>query len=148
MSIPCYNLTLNLANVCRLCMQTKPALLCLFSENESPEQAMPLRCKIASLAPSVKVDPNDGLPTHVCRQCVNQVNVSYNFKRQCELSDAAFRDYLKNKNTGNSSAEDEQNESQTTLRPSAESITNWAYMNVKAELSEYQSNENKTVEQV
>ena len=54
----CFNLTLNFANVCRLCMQTKPALLCLFSENETPERAMPLRCKIASLAPSVKVSAN------------------------------------------------------------------------------------------
>lgn len=52
-----------------------------------------------------QVDAYDGLPTHVCRQCVNQVNVSYNFKRQCEISDAAFRELLRNHRSGSQSSE-------------------------------------------
>lgn len=51
------------------------------------------------------MDAYDGLPTHVCRQCVNQVNVSYNFKKQCEISDATFRELLKNQKLGSESSE-------------------------------------------
>lgn len=51
------------------------------------------------------MDAYDGLPTHVCRQCVNQVNVSYNFKRQCEISDATFRELLRNHRSGSQSSE-------------------------------------------
>ncbi|PSN53997.1 hypothetical protein C0J52_13477 [Blattella germanica] len=89
---------------------------------------------------SSKVDPNDGLPNHVCRQCVNQVNVSYNFKRQCELSDAAFRDYLKN-DKSDLLLPVKHNESQSLSRPDI-NAENWAYLNVKAELSECHSDEN------
>lgn len=36
----------------------------------------------------------DGLPAQVCQQCVQQVNISYDFKIQCERSDANLRHYL------------------------------------------------------
>jgi len=38
----------------------------------------------------------DGLPAQVCQQCVQQVNICYNFKIQCERSDANLRHYLHN----------------------------------------------------
>ena len=38
----------------------------------------------------------DGLPAQVCQQCVQQVNICYNFKIQCERSDANLRHYLQN----------------------------------------------------
>ena len=36
----------------------------------------------------------DGLTAQVCQQCVQQVNICYNFKIQCERSDANLRHYL------------------------------------------------------
>jgi hypothetical protein len=33
----------------------------------------------------------DGLPAQVCERCVHQVNESFNFKLQCESSDATLR---------------------------------------------------------
>jgi hypothetical protein len=56
MSIPFFNMPLNFANVCRLCMQEKSTLLSLFIDTEVSDQVTPLRCKIMSLAPGVKVD--------------------------------------------------------------------------------------------
>jgi hypothetical protein len=55
MSIPFFNMPLNFANVCRLCMQEKSTLLSLFIDTEVSDQVTPLRCKIMSLAPGVKV---------------------------------------------------------------------------------------------
>jgi hypothetical protein len=37
----------------------------------------------------------DSLPAQVCHQCFQQVNSSYNFKLQCESSDIALRQYLR-----------------------------------------------------
>ncbi|XP_069676003.1 gastrula zinc finger protein XlCGF26.1-like isoform X2 [Periplaneta americana] len=142
-----YNMTLNFATICRLCMQEKPTLLSLFSDGEISEQVTPLRCKIMSLAPAVKVDLFDGLPTHVCRQCVNQVNVSYNFKKQCEISDATFREYLKNQRLQQSeSSEDKQNDEQCSEKASDEPSENWAYVKVKAELLDFPSDDNNGAE--
>jgi hypothetical protein len=38
---------------------------------------------------------DDGLPGQVCQRCTRLVNLSYNFKLQCESSDATLRQYLK-----------------------------------------------------
>lgn len=37
---------------------------------------------------------NDGLPTQICNKCVAKLHISYQFKRQCEKSDAKLRQYL------------------------------------------------------
>jgi hypothetical protein len=37
----------------------------------------------------------DSLPAQVCHQCIQQVNSSYNFKLQCESSDIALHQYLR-----------------------------------------------------
>jgi hypothetical protein len=42
----------------------------------------------------LQVYAGDGLPAQVCQQCVQQVNICYNFKIQCEKSDANLREYL------------------------------------------------------
>jgi len=36
----------------------------------------------------------DGLPAQVCERCVHQVNESFNFKLQCESSDATLRQFI------------------------------------------------------
>jgi hypothetical protein len=36
----------------------------------------------------------DELPDKVCTECVHQVNVSYNFKLQCETTDMTLRQML------------------------------------------------------
>jgi hypothetical protein len=36
----------------------------------------------------------DELPDKVCAECMHQVNISYNFKLQCETSDVTLRQML------------------------------------------------------
>lgn len=44
----------------------------------------------------LKVWQNDGLPTQICNKCVAKLHISYQFKKQCEKSDAKLRQYLTN----------------------------------------------------
>lgn len=46
---------------------------------------------------------NDGLPSQICNKCVAKLHISYQFKRQCEKSDAKLRQYI----TGGSSVVNE-----------------------------------------
>ncbi|XP_033610399.1 uncharacterized protein LOC111872057 isoform X2 [Cryptotermes secundus] len=81
-------MALDLRNICRLCMQDEDSLLPLFEvENGLP-------AKIEAISACIKVCAGDGLPAQVCQQCVQQVNICYNFKIQCERSDANLREYL------------------------------------------------------
>ncbi|GFG37371.1 hypothetical protein Cfor_12708, partial [Coptotermes formosanus] len=49
----------------------------------------------------------DSLPAQVCHQCIQQVNSSYNFKLQCESSDIALRQYLRNLGSQSNSYQEE-----------------------------------------
>jgi hypothetical protein len=41
----------------------------------------------------------DNLPTQICALCAQKVDGFYDFKLQCERSDAALRQYLKEQNS-------------------------------------------------
>jgi hypothetical protein len=73
MSIPFFNMPLNFANVCRLCMQEKSTLLSLFIDTEVSDQVTPLRCKIMSLAPGVKVDQVDQYYYFLLEVCISLI---------------------------------------------------------------------------
>nr|CAD7603595.1 unnamed protein product [Timema genevievae] len=55
--------------------------------------------QIALTTRSLSVFEGDGLPTLICQQCIHQVNRSYDFKMQCERSDAMLRQYANNTNS-------------------------------------------------
>ncbi|XP_021921446.1 zinc finger and SCAN domain-containing protein 31-like isoform X3 [Zootermopsis nevadensis] len=78
-------MVVNFINTCRLCMAEKQSLLPLFDEGGS------LPDRIMTLVPLVKMFAGDGLPAQVCEHCVHKVNESFNFKLQCERSDATLR---------------------------------------------------------
>lgn len=46
------------------------------------------------LCSPLQVYVNDGLPSLICHRCLYQVEKSYDFKTQCEASDAMLRKYL------------------------------------------------------
>ncbi|PSN35216.1 hypothetical protein C0J52_16888 [Blattella germanica] len=81
-------MVMNFSNLCRLCMGEKEILMPLFETNGS------LPDRIMTIVPVVKVSAGDGLPAKVCELCVKQVNDSFNFKLQCESSDATLRQIL------------------------------------------------------
>lgn len=81
-------MTVNFGKICRLCMKQTEKLLPVFcQDNIIPERVM-------SLSPSLKLCVGDELPDKVCTECVHQVNISYNFKLQCENSDVTLRQML------------------------------------------------------
>lgn len=41
---------------------------------------------------------NDGLPPHICSQCILNVSRAYTFKQQAETSEATLRQYISNYN--------------------------------------------------
>lgn len=42
---------------------------------------------------------NDGLPAQVCNKCSAKLHISFQFKKQCEKSDAKLRQYVVNSNS-------------------------------------------------
>ncbi|XP_075235455.1 uncharacterized protein LOC142332735 [Lycorma delicatula] len=74
--------------VCRLCLAQAEVMCPIFSSHSSHGIALPQR--IMSCA-QIKVVEGDGLPASICHQCLAQVDKSYQFKLQCEKSDATLR---------------------------------------------------------
>jgi hypothetical protein len=48
----------------------------------------------------VQLFAGDGLPALICHRCLYQVERSFEFKEQCEHSDATLRQYLKKQRVG------------------------------------------------
>ncbi|XP_063232397.1 zinc finger protein 674-like [Bacillus rossius redtenbacheri] len=84
-----------LDSMCRLCMSQEGILYPIFYQDASGGPTHNLPSKIMTFA-AVKVYEGDGLPTLICQQCIHQVNRSYDFKIQCENSDAMLRQYASN----------------------------------------------------
>ena len=48
----------------------------------------------------IQIFAGDGLPALICHRCLYQVERSFEFKEQCEHSDATLRQYLKKQRVG------------------------------------------------
>lgn len=81
-------MVMNFSTMCRLCMGVKESLLPLFDDNGS------LPDRIMTIVPMVQMSVGDGLPAQICESCIKSVNDSFNFKLQCESSDATLRQFL------------------------------------------------------
>lgn len=75
-----------------------------------------------------QVDENDGLPSKICLQCVNQISSAYTFKQRCEESDATFRKLVQKNNALQESSIKKETQSTTN---SVEQFEDYA---VKSEL--------------
>ncbi|XP_054276780.1 zinc finger protein 383-like [Macrosteles quadrilineatus] len=82
------------SKICRLCLGEAEVMCPIFnSYSKSNPQTLALPQRIMSFA-QIKLDENDGLPSSICYQCLAQVDKSYQFKLQCEQSDATLRQSL------------------------------------------------------
>ncbi|XP_046677122.1 zinc finger protein 723-like isoform X2 [Homalodisca vitripennis] len=82
------------SKMCRLCLVEAEVMCPIFnSYSKSNPQSVALPQRIMSFA-QIKVAENDGLPSSICYQCLAQVDKSYQFKLQCEQSDATLRQNL------------------------------------------------------
>ncbi|KAF7274374.1 hypothetical protein GWI33_012960 [Rhynchophorus ferrugineus] len=50
---------------------------------------------------SVQVHEGDGLPPYICQRCMSRLNIAYQFKKQCEVSDTKLRQCFENYNLPN-----------------------------------------------
>ncbi|KAJ8920964.1 hypothetical protein NQ315_015758 [Exocentrus adspersus] len=70
--------------ICRVCLNAG-VMMSIFKVNISKKM---MACA------SVQVWPNDGLPTQICNKCSAKLHISFQFKKQCEKSDAKLRQML------------------------------------------------------
>nr|CAH7724692.1 unnamed protein product [Callosobruchus chinensis] len=76
--------TIDFQKICRICMK-EGIMMSIFKVNISK--------KIMSCA-SVQVWQNDKLPSQICNKCTAKLHISFQFKKQCEKSDARLRQIL------------------------------------------------------
>ncbi|XP_077284747.1 uncharacterized protein LOC143910231 isoform X2 [Arctopsyche grandis] len=84
-------MTLDLNRLCRICLEEglSTTLTSLFSQDFSlTPSAMLMFCA------KVQIQINDGMPSHICNNCIYRLGVAYHFKQQCESSDLRLRQYL------------------------------------------------------
>lgn len=85
-----YYLTMNMNSICRVCLE-KGKLLPIF-DSIKPAHFSILLMSCAQ----VQVEAGDGLPPYICQKCVVKLNIAFQFKVQCEASDARLRSCFEN----------------------------------------------------
>lgn len=84
-----YYLTINITNVCRICLEKNGKLLPIFDSIKPPHFSI-----LIMACASVQVVQGDGMPTYICQKCISKLNIAFQFKSQCESSDAKLRQHL------------------------------------------------------
>lgn len=49
---------------------------------------------VANVFVKFQVDPDDGLPEHLCHTCMSDLNIAFNFKQRSQENDQKLRDYI------------------------------------------------------
>ncbi|CAH1117222.1 unnamed protein product [Phaedon cochleariae] len=86
----CY-LSLNVNNICRICLEKGPKLMPIFDPIKPPHFSI-----LMMACAAVQVIQGDGLPPYICQKCISKLNVAFQFKTQCESSDAKLRQCFDN----------------------------------------------------
>ncbi|XP_057653314.1 zinc finger protein 300-like [Diorhabda carinulata] len=79
-------LTININNICRICLEKGPKLMPIFDPIKPPHFSI-----LIMACAAVQVLQGDGLPPYICQKCLSKLNVAFQFKTQCESSDAKLR---------------------------------------------------------
>lgn len=123
-------MTPDFSRICRLCLIEEYSLVPIFDEGKQGRQAVPLSQQMMTIA-SLKVSSCDGLPNKICHSCLNQVHRSFEFKTQCERSDATLRQFIgrqvhqsANNQTIQNLTHNDSNLSQSSSAPSAGQYSN------------------------
>ncbi|XP_023030259.2 uncharacterized protein [Leptinotarsa decemlineata] len=86
----CY-LTVNVNNICRICLEKGPKLMPIFDPIKPPHFSI-----LIMACAAVQVLQGDGLPPYICQKCISKLNIAFQFKTQCESSDAKLRQCFDN----------------------------------------------------
>ncbi|XP_021927842.1 zinc finger protein 483-like isoform X4 [Zootermopsis nevadensis] len=87
----------NFNQICRFCLSQGGVMSAIFADSGQGINSLP--SKIMSCV-SIQIYAGDGLPALICHRCLYQVERSFEFKEQCEHSDATLRQYLKRQHIG------------------------------------------------
>ncbi|XP_066995802.1 zinc finger protein pita [Anabrus simplex] len=83
----------NMNDLCRLCLSESDGTLPIFGEEESGGlSSVPLSFRILACV-SVEVSPSDGLPSLICKNCLNDINHWHEFKQKCDLAQATLKEW-------------------------------------------------------
>ncbi|KAK9872532.1 hypothetical protein WA026_017997 [Henosepilachna vigintioctopunctata] len=85
-----YYLTMNMNNICRVCLE-KGKLMPIFDPIKPPHFSI-----LIMACAQIQVQEGDGLPPYICHKCVSKLNIAFQFKIQCENSDARLRSCFEN----------------------------------------------------
>ncbi|KAJ8932685.1 hypothetical protein NQ318_020334 [Aromia moschata] len=86
-----YYLTMNINNICRICLEKGPKLMPIFDPIKPPHFSI-----LIMACAAVQVLEGDGLPPYICQKCISKLNIAFQFKTQCENSDAKLRQCFEN----------------------------------------------------
>ncbi|XP_060534974.1 zinc finger protein 568-like [Cylas formicarius] len=81
-----YYLTMNMNNICRVCLEKSSKLVAIFDPIKPPHFSV-----LIMACASVQVTEGDGLPPYICQKCISKLNIAFQFKTQCESSDEKLR---------------------------------------------------------
>ena len=103
-----YYLTMNINNICRICLERNPKLMPIFDPIKPPHfSILIMACasvQVGATQPQTttntpfQVIEGDGLPPYICQKCISKLNIAFQFKTQCESSDAKLRQCFENFN--------------------------------------------------
>lgn len=86
---PSGELPVEYENSCRLCLDKHDDMVTIFNEND----IIPVSVKIISCI-SIEVSEDDGLPKMICRNCYDQLEQLYTFKKRCLATDVKLRQFI------------------------------------------------------
>uniref|UniRef100_A0AAR5QH56 Protein krueppel n=1 Tax=Dendroctonus ponderosae TaxID=77166 RepID=A0AAR5QH56_DENPD len=81
-----YYLSLNISNICRICLEKSGKLTPIFDPIKPPHFSL-----LIMACASIQVQEGDGLPGYICQRCISRLNISFQFKMLCESSDLKLR---------------------------------------------------------
>ncbi|KAG5899865.1 hypothetical protein JTB14_012332 [Gonioctena quinquepunctata] len=88
--LQCY-LSMNINNICRICLEKGPKLMPIFDPIKPPHFSI-----LIMACAAVQVLQGDGMPPYICQKCISKLNIAFQFKTQCESSDAKLRQCFDN----------------------------------------------------
>ncbi|KAJ8918928.1 hypothetical protein NQ315_016830 [Exocentrus adspersus] len=88
--------TINFDKVCRVCLMESDSMFSIYSElfEDNSEEKIPCIYEILINISSIKIQPDDGLPTMICTKCIDKAHSSYKFQQQCNRSQILLEAYI------------------------------------------------------
>ncbi|XP_065163171.1 zinc finger protein 91-like [Atheta coriaria] len=86
---------LNFAKICRCCKREEVKMVAIF--NVDIETTHPPIPEILMTIASLNVEENDGLPSLICKPCINNIQNAYNFRQQLIKIESELREILEEK---------------------------------------------------